>query len=230
MEEMRDGRCCPFIRCVLWDMDGTLLDSEHVYDLVCAAYAAKEGYPQLTAEYFSGYHGVSPEKSCRIMCRDFAEKRISLVPEEVEKHRVSGYLEWIRMHGVPVFPGVYHVMGKLGAMGILQAVCTSSAYEDAHLSLEMAGLMPKLQAVVYGTDVSRPKPEPDIFLRVAELLGVRPEECLVVEDSVSGLEAARKAGMQVCLRKSGTEAETDLNVFSSLEEILKLFTGAEYGC
>ena len=162
------------------------------------------------------------------MREEFAQRKIRLDPEEVEKQRISRYLKWIRRHGVPVFPGVYQVMGKLGSKGILQAVCTSSAYGDAHQSLELSGILPKLDAVVYGTEVEHPKPAPDIFLTAAKKLRVEPGNCLVVEDSLSGAQAAIRAGMRLC-RKIGNNDARDGNSVSSLYEILQLFEEAEYG-
>jgi beta-phosphoglucomutase-like phosphatase (HAD superfamily) len=77
------------------------------------------------------------------------------------------------------------------------AVATNAEPANVEFVLNAAGIRDSIQAVVSGHDVDRPKPHPDVFLRAAELLGVAPEECVVFEDSRTGVAAANAAGMRV---------------------------------
>lgn len=206
---------------VLWDMDGTLIDSERIYNACCAAYCKEKGYPFVDASFFHRYEGTSQQETNRRMQEDFSRLKVDLDPLEVERQRVLRYLSFIRRHGVPVFPGAYRVMGALGAWGIRQALCTSSHKEDAFLSLSLAGLFPKLSCVLYAQDAAVPKPSPCVYLLAARRLGVSPQDCLVVEDSASGMEAALAAGMDLALKQNEVKAPGSVKRFSTLDEILQ---------
>jgi HAD superfamily hydrolase (TIGR01509 family) len=96
----------------------------------------------------------------------------------------------------PIFEGLPDLVAKLAARFRL-AVASGSPHPVIDEVLAMDGLQPFFNAVVSVTDVGRPKPAPDVFLRAAELLGMPPEACCVIEDSAVGVTSARSAGMKV---------------------------------
>ena len=100
-------------------------------------------------------------------------------------------------HGVPVLPGAHEALGALGARGVRQCVCTSTSRDSAERTLAAAGLLPKIDALVCGDDIERSKPDPQIFLRGAQKLGVPIERCAVVEDAPAGIAAGLASGARV---------------------------------
>jgi HAD superfamily hydrolase (TIGR01509 family) len=97
--------------------------------------------------------------------------------------------------GVPLKTGAAELLDALTLRGLKMAVATSASRHAADLHLGRSGLGQRLRVVVTRDDVARGKPYPDLFLRAAELLGVPPDECLAVEDSLIGVRAAHAAGM-----------------------------------
>lgn len=93
-----------------------------------------------------------------------------------------------------VYPGVVPFLQKLRASGLRLAICSSS--RNALPVLEALDLRQYFDAVITGNDIERPKPDPEIFLKGAASLGLAPQDCLVLEDAESGVEAAHRAGMR----------------------------------
>ena len=96
-------------------------------------------------------------------------------------------------------PGALQVLEQLKSRGIPMAVASSTAYKQTVEHLKHAGLLGYFQTIVGGDMIRRGKPNPDIFLKAAELLGAKPEDCMVVEDSPAGIKAAHAARMQPVL-------------------------------
>jgi HAD superfamily hydrolase (TIGR01509 family) len=94
-------------------------------------------------------------------------------------------------------PGISRMLSELNSSGILCALATSAGRTRAHESLEQFSITKQFSLIVTGEDAAVAKPAPEIFLLAADKLGVvKPQECIVVEDSVAGVEAARAAGMR----------------------------------
>ena len=156
------------IQAVLYDMDGTLLDTEKLHKMAWTQCAAQRGVV-IGPEFYQGAMG-------RNLQRVFA---------------------WMDEHGVPVLPGAHEALGALGARGVRQCVCTSTSRDSAERTLAAAGLLPKIDALVCGDDIERSKPDPQIFLRGAQKLGVPIERCAVVEDAPAGIAAGLASGARV---------------------------------
>lgn len=99
-------------------------------------------------------------------------------------------------HPIPTRPGLHEALEAFDAKGLRKAVGTSSGRPMAEVKLRSAGIDGRFDSLVTGTDVKRGKPEPDIFLKCAETLGVSPSACLVLEDSPMGIRAAKAAGIR----------------------------------
>ena len=178
---------------VIFDMDGLILDSEQLFmeqeRIVCLQY----GYDMTPENYITtiGTAGETLRKILRdLYGEDYPMEKISRESRE----RVNRIIE---AQGPPVKPGIGDLMEALYRNKIPFCICTSTDTDTATHYMEMAGFLPYLQFLKGGEQVTRSKPDPEIFLQACEKAGVRPERCLVLEDSPNGIRAALAAGMQV---------------------------------
>lgn len=179
------------IKAIIFDMDGCLADTEPI---ICAA--ATQGLAEwgVTAmpEDFIPFVGRGDD----LYVGGVAEKYG--VPYKVAmKERVYEiYLDIVAREGKP-FPGVPELLKSLHDMGVRLAVGSSADKTKVEANIRALGV-PRdwFETVVDGTMVEKKKPAPDLFLKAAELLGLKPEECTVVEDAVHGVEAGNAAGMR----------------------------------
>lgn len=210
----------PVFRAVIFDMDGLLLDSERI---------AREAWKQ--AGMASGYE-ISDAVYLQVVGRTVPDaKRIFTTLlgadfpfEQVRQLRLQFGDDYIAEHGLPQKPGAEELLTMLGALGIPRAVATSTARDEAWRRLRLAGLAQHFGVLCGGDDILRGKPEPDLFLETAARLGVQPPECVVLEDSEYGLQAARHAGMTPILVPDLKPPNPDTRalahaVFASLHDV-----------
>ncbi len=179
---------------VLFDMDGTLINSIPITERCWGIWMQEYGFP---ADHFHQFHGT-PAKA-------IAEQ---LLPEEEWERGFQRIveLEMNETDGIIVLPGTTDALAAVPPQA--RAIVTSCTRGLALLRLNVTGLdMPTL---VCADDVERGKPYPDPYLRGAQLLGVDPSRCLVVEDAPSGLRAGRVAGAKT-IAVPGTNALEDLD-------------------
>lgn len=181
------------IKAVLYDMDGTLLDTEKLHKRAWTVCAAKRGV-SIGPEFYQGAMGRNLKRVLALLKE--------LYPNIGDTEGLYGEKEalcrqWMEDSGVPVLPGVYRALGELRARGVKQCVCTSTSRQSAVKTLRAAGILPKLDALMCGDDIERSKPDPQIFLRGAHKLDVPIEACAVVEDAQAGVEAGLRAGARV---------------------------------
>ena len=206
------------IKAVLFDMDGVLVDTEWFYNRRRVAYMEEHGYTFDEIPDFSGSNDVAIWEG--------------LVPDDPERRAElkAGYVAYQKTHPVPydelLTADAYPVFEALHAAGVKTAIASSSQMELIDELVEVAGIEPFLGFRISGHECSAFKPDPEIYLRAMEALGVAPEESLVVEDSPLGIEAGRRAGARVLalrphegvhLDQSGADA-----VIDSLHEILEM--------
>jgi HAD superfamily hydrolase (TIGR01509 family) len=175
---------------VILDMDGTLHDTEAVYHAAFKQAVAAVGFAVTDAFCHSLIGIPGPETDAMI--------REHLGPDfpfaDYERHYSQNRDQALSV-GVPLKTGAAELLDALAQRGLKMAVATSASRHAADLHLGRSGLGARLRVVVTRDDVARGKPYPDLFLRAAELLGVPPDECLAVEDSLIGVRAANAAGM-----------------------------------
>lgn len=175
---------------VIFDMDGVIVDSEPRHERAFLDVFEQMGYGQTHGVHFEQYIG----RSDRAVWVDFIARhqpRWSL--EELTAWKQNHVIEILRREQ-PIFAGLPELVGQLAASHRL-AVASGSVRQVIDEVLAMQSLRRHFPVVVSVQDVARGKPAPDIFLRAAELLGVEPGACCVIEDSAAGVTAARAAGM-----------------------------------
>ena len=186
-------RLRPF-QAAIFDMDGTLLDTETVFRDIVYDVCTELGF-EMTADVHNSMVGSSHERTNQLLIEAYGVAfPYSLFDE---KCRVTMRE---RSHaGVPVKPGAREFITELRERGIPTAVATSSRNPHAAHHLGAAGLLDLFEAVVTRDDVVHPKPHPEPYLTAAKRLGIEPADCLALEDSHAGVHAAHAAGMQTIM-------------------------------
>ena len=178
------------LKAVIFDLDGVVADSHPLHEEAWKTLLIEQGIDaaQLNLDFLYAGH---PR---RAILRHYLG---SIKPSEMERlGRRKDELYAIAANQLNTKPGIPRVLSQLTAAKILCAVATSAGRPRTNESLERFGITKYFSAIVTGEDASSPKPAPDIFLLVAARLGVNAGQCVVVEDSVAGVLAARAAGMR----------------------------------
>jgi beta-phosphoglucomutase len=197
-------------RAVLWDMDGTLIDSAEYHWITWHDTLAELGVA-LTREAFNGWFG---SRNDRILRRyfgdDFPLDEIARIGELKE----SRYRTLVRDHGIVLLPGVEGWLRTLQQAAWRQAVASSAPPANIDVLIEVLKLQRVFDGTVSAEEVAHGKPHPDVFLRAAEKLGVRPARCVVVEDAPVGVEAGRRGGMRT-IGIAGVHGHLDADVVTA---------------
>jgi HAD superfamily hydrolase (TIGR01509 family) len=179
------------IEAVVFDLDGVLIDSEHVWDEARRSLAEERG-GRWTENASRDMMGMSSLEWSRYMRDDIG---IDEPPEEISAEVVRR-LERIYRDQLPLVEGAVEAVERVAARWPV-ALASSSNRELIDLVLELSGLARFFAATVSSEEVERGKPAPDVYLEAARRLGVAPERCVAVEDSENGILSARAAGMRV---------------------------------
>ena len=177
-------------KAILFDMDGVLIESEflmrHAAIQALAEYgieAKHEDFREFTGMGEDKFVGGVAEKYGHIYTFDMKEKAYDYFGQQVKE-----------MAEVP--RGVKEMLEALHAKGLVMAVCSAADLRKVRYNIQAIGVDESLfSALVTGSDVARKKPFPDIYLEGARRIGMEPKDCLVIEDAVSGINAAHAAGM-----------------------------------
>ncbi|MEV6558879.1 HAD family phosphatase [Nocardia sp. NPDC051756] len=179
---------------VLWDMDGTLLDSEKLWDVAMRELAGRHDR-ELTDELRHTFIGASGPDALRLLFTGIGieptAEALGVAGEFIE-HRVTELMTG----PIPWRPGAKDALGLVRAAGLKSALVTNTKRSLAEYGLDTLG-RDFFDVSVCGDEVAQGKPAPDVYLRAAELLGVDPRDCVAVEDSPTGTRAAHAAGCAV---------------------------------
>jgi HAD superfamily hydrolase (TIGR01509 family) len=179
---------------VIFDHDGVLVDSEVIAMDLLAALATVHGRPMSTQDAFDRYLGTSFD----YVLDDVSATGASLDREALRTQFHADLFEGFRTRLEPI-PGMPDLLAALTDAGRPIAIASSGSRERVTLGITSTGIAPFFRDCIITTaeDAERGKPEPDLFLVTAERASVSPADCIVIEDSPFGVEAAHRAGMQV---------------------------------
>ena len=180
------------IEAVVFDMDGVLVDTEHLWDEVREALTEEWG-GRYTPEAQEAMMGMSSPEWSRYLHEVVGLRE---PPEAISAEVVRRMLARYEMD-LPVVPGAVEAVRRLSGAGYRLAVASSSNRELIDGVLCRLHLTELFQATVSSEEVARGKPAPDVYLETARRLGVEPARCAAIEDSASGIRAAHSAGMRV---------------------------------
>jgi HAD superfamily hydrolase (TIGR01509 family) len=176
----------------LWDLDGTLVDSEEFHWLSWRDTMRPEGV-ELTYAQFLASFGQRNDRIVPVwLGPDVDAARMRRIGEDKE----AEYRRLAETHGLTPLPGAREWLATLRAAGWKQSIASSAPRVNVDMMLRVAGLEGCLDAIVSADDVTIGKPDPQVFLKAAEKLHVPPARCIVVEDAEAGVEGARRAGMR----------------------------------
>lgn len=211
------------VAAVIFDMDGTLIDSESIYRaaLVHALDALGLTVDEAFLHGLNGLPGF--EVNARIRAR-FGED----FPVESFRRRYAAHREVLTGNGIPLKPGAAEALHFVVGRGLPLGLATSSLRKSALTHLDRLEVLAHFDVLVTRDDVARTKPFPDVFLAAARHLGVAAENCLAVEDSHAGLQAALAAGMMTVMVPDLVPPTEEMRarcvaVYASLHELPGLF-------
>lgn len=179
-------------KAVIFDMDGVLIDSQPLHYQVDMEVLRACGYPA-QLETVTPYTGIStPDRWPKY------RETLGLKPsvEALMRMQVSVLMDTFRREAITAIEGIPELLAWISHQNLSVAVASSSSHDLINLVLEKTGLARYFNVLVSGEDVTVGKPAPDIFLRAAAVLHIEPDECVVAEDSPSGILAAKNAGMR----------------------------------
>ena len=212
------------LRLVIFDFDGVIADSEPGQFAVLQRVLQEQGIEMSWEQYCDSYLGVADFECFSMILRDFGGDHSEEAVRNVMAVKERRYSERLAIGSGIVIRGVPELMAQLAEDGVACAVCSGSSRRDLEFVLGREGLLDYIEVVVAAEDVRDPKPAPDGFLLTLKLVNdqlapepaIRPGQCLVVEDSRWGVQAARAAGMY-CLAVETSHGADELALADYIE-------------
>ncbi|GHB28520.1 hydrolase [Streptomyces viridiviolaceus] len=201
---------------VIFDLDGTLVDSEPNYYEAGRRTLAEYGVPDFTWADHEGYVGISTQETVSDWKRRYG---LRAPVEELVAAKNRRYLELART-STRAYPEMRKFVELLAGEGVPMAVASGSSPEAIEAILSCTGLDAYLGTLVSADEVARGKPAPDVFLEAARRLGAAPADCVVLEDAVPGAAAAHAAGMR-CIAIPYVAAQADAAEFATAGLLLR---------
>jgi beta-phosphoglucomutase family hydrolase len=194
-------------RGVIWDLDGTLVNTSELHYAAWKSVCDSRGREFSRVLFAQTFGRRNPE----ILAQLFGDRLDVGLVQQLGDYKEECFRAAARAEGVGLLPGVMPLMEELTRQGWRHAIGSSAPRANIELLAEVTGLAPHLAALVAMEDTRRGKPDPEVFLLAAERLGLPPRQCVVVEDAVFGVQAAKAAGMAcVAVRAGGHNTAADL--------------------
>jgi beta-phosphoglucomutase len=218
---------------IVWDVDGTLVDTAEHHFEAWSKLAAEIGRPFTRADFAATFGRRNPEIIRFLFGDAYSDAEVADLGERKELHYRA-----LAVNGVSLLPGVWPLLEEFERLNVPQAIGSSAPRANLELILDATGSRAFFRAVVAMEDTKRGKPDPEVFLVAAAKLRVEPARCVVFEDAVAGVQAAKAGGMKcVAVRFVGHHSAESLRaagaerVVSTLEElraedVLALLDGA----
>ncbi len=207
---------------VVLDMDGLMVDSEplsrRAWDQVLGRYGRT-----LDDKAYRAIIGHRTDESAATLIDAYS---LPLSVNDLVQEKTKALVK-IRARGVPIMPGLYDFHARIVAHDLPWAVATSSPRAHAEEILEQLGLDASCRSIAGGDEVVQGKPAPDIYLLAAARLGIKPRQCLALEDSAPGCQSAAAAGMMVVAIPNDDTKVVDISIadyiYPSLHEVAEKF-------
>ena len=205
---------------VIFDMDGVIVDSERVYQEI-----ERDMYREIDApisrEEHLQYMGTAERSMWKSICSKYDINRS--VEELVMEERARFIARLEERGSIPLMDGLIPLLDALKSKNIPCWIASSSSSDIISRVIEINELKDYYQGYVSGDDVQESKPSPEIFLRTASLANANPENCVVIEDSKNGVNAAKSSGMKIVGLRHPDAVHIDLSdaniIISSLQEL-----------
>lgn len=217
---MKDIRA---IKLVIFDMDGLIFDTERL-SYECWKIAADKLNVKFDLEVLYKLLGTNHESVRKSLIKEYGE---DFAVDDLINIRNSEYMKSIGNDNVDKKPGLIELLDYIGTIGIKKAVATSSSRETAYRLLKEQNIFNYFDYILCGDEVSKSKPDPEVFLNVAKKLDIDPANCIVLEDSEAGTLAAYRAGMKAIVipdMKMPNEETVKIayKVVNSLKDVIKV--------
>lgn len=194
------------VKAVIFDLDGTLIDTEKIYRIIWPQTMAQLGYEFGDERYLE----------LRSLGRPYAPARFREWYGEdfdyngARRVRKGLFDAYIAEHGIERKPGALELLEHLKKKGIVAAIATATDLERCSQYMAMTGLTDRFDKIISATQVDEGKPSPKVYEYACSVLGLDPKECVAVEDAPNGITSAYRAGMRVIMVPDQSEATDDI--------------------
>ncbi|MSU79584.1 MAG: HAD family phosphatase [Gemmataceae bacterium] len=176
---------------ILWDVDGTLVDTAELHFQSWCTLAEELGKPFTRADFAGTFGWRNPEIIPKLFGMNYTNDEVAQMGDRKEDlYRVEAE------KGVSLLPGVPALLTAATRLGVRQAIGSSAPRRNIDLILRLTQTHEHFAAIVAMEDTPRGKPDPEVFARGSRLLGIDPKRCVVLEDAPVGIQAAKSAGMR----------------------------------
>ena len=205
------------VKAVIWDMDGIIADTSQYHHKGWQIVFRKRG-TNYTEEDFRRNTGKRSDTIVReVLGEKIPQNEITKIIQEKDET-----FRQLMGQKIKLFPGVLKLITSLKEHGFKIAIASSAPMENIRLITRSLKIDNRFDAIVSGWEVTKGKPQPQTFLLAAEKLGVETEDCIVIEDAISGVTASKRAGMR-CIAVTNTTSREELReadlIIDTLEEI-----------
>lgn len=212
-------------KAVVFDMDGVLLDTERIYRMHWKKAGKAFGKTESQMDHVCRLiAGGTTDHTKQVFAEEFGEDFPYM---ECRKLTYAMMEKYINEHGIDLKPGVIKTLEHLKENRLKIAVATSTREELAEQRLKMTGIYDYFDELVYSNMVEHGKPNPDIYLKACEMLGVAPGDAIGVEDSINGVKACHAAGLYTVMVIDLIKPDRDIfpycnQIYASMDEMLDL--------
>ena len=198
------------LKAVIFDFDGVVVDSHGIFNRLFTEILNKELGTDFKEEEFARWPGMRFDKRFKLLAK---EKNLRIAGEDIDKAVEKGRFEYYTNASsyVRLFPGTERLFNELKEAGVKICLGSNGSRKTIEKILANLGVMKYFDLILSYEDVAHPKPAPDMFLLAVEKLKVNVENCVVIEDSLEGINAAKRAGIKV-IAVSTTEPKTSLEI------------------